>query len=276
MSVYEYEGGKFKLPSQEYPKLRQALEVAVKDHKAKVFGHTQMFWKGLTPKQKSHPGEYQKAARNYADKTFTNFADDSLHDEFQDKTDRVIDRSAAKPRRVVQTDMDYPNNRTTQFRIGEVSVRFDKDTSTVGYYVDENNHSVERSHDNPLRQKLFTQLEQMRWARDTGGVVRGNDEYNDQGVYDVVAYGPIGESEAPAVVKDYVTTKGKRVSANEVFVRHLNAQAAARKAFDKSMRTSGQLRQKQLGVPTVNGGRYGATVRGESSHTSGLGNQYLG
>ena len=191
-------------------------------------------------------------------------------------TDRVIDRSAAKPRRVVQSDIDYPTNRTTQFRIGEVSVHFNKDTSTVRYEVDENNHSVEHSHYNPLRQKLFKQLGQMRWARDTGGVVRGNNEYNDQGAYDVVAYGPIGVSEAPMVAKDYVTTTGKYVSAKEERVRFLNAQAAAHTAFEKSMCSSGQLRQKQMGVPTVNGGRYGATARSESRHSSGLGNQYLG
>ena len=275
MSVYEYEGGTFRIPSQEYPKLRQTVEVAVKAHKTKTFEHTQAFWKGLTPKQKSHQGEYQKAARTYADKAFRDqYGDDSLHDDFQDMTDGVIDRSTAKPRRVVQTDMNYPTNRTTQFRIGEVSVHFDKDTATVGYHVDENNHSVERSHDNPLRHKLFTQLEKMRWSRDTGGVVRGDDEYNDQGAYDVVAYGPIGVSEAPMVATDYVTTKGKRVSANEARTRYFNAQAAARKAFEKSMRTSGQLRQKQMGVPTVNGGRYGATARGESQQ--GLGRQYLG
>ena len=274
MSVYEYEGGTFRIPSQEYPKLRQTVEVAVKAHKAKVFDHTQTLWKGLTPKQKSRQGEYEKAARTYAEKTFTNYGDDSMYDDFQDMTDRVIDRSTAKPRRVIQADMDYPTNRTTQFRIGEVSVHFDKDTSTVRYHVDENNHSVERSHDNPLRHKLFMQLEKMRWSRDTGGVVRGDDEYNDQGVYDVVAYGPIGVSEAPMVATDYVTTKGKRVSAKEAYSRYLKAQAAARAAFDKSMRTSGQLRQKQMGIPTVNGGRYGATVRGESQQ--GLGRQYLG
>jgi len=57
---------------------------------------------------------------------------------------------------------------------------FDNDTCTVEWYVDENNHAVDRAHDHLWVKLLFREL---RRIKATGTLV-GNDEYNRDNDYE--------------------------------------------------------------------------------------------
>ena len=81
----------------------------------------------------------------------------------------------AKPARKLWPDA---NNKTTHYRVGEASLRFDNKSRNVFWQVPENNHAVEYAHQNPIAIALFQALDSIKWTRGTGGKIYGNDEYN--------------------------------------------------------------------------------------------------
>jgi hypothetical protein len=107
----------------------------------------------------------------------------------------------SKPRR-----SDFPHLRRSTMTVlddGEASLFFDAKARTVVWDVPENNHAVEDARNGWLGMLLFQLLRQMPWSRGSGGVIVGNDEYNqeqrDSGAganYISCWFGPLGMREA--------------------------------------------------------------------------------
>lgn len=83
------------------------------------------------------------------------------------------------------------------------TIRFDVKARTVTWWVEENNHAVERARESWLALEFFRLLRDVKWTRGTGGVLTGNDEYNEDtreagggANYITARYGPRGEREA--------------------------------------------------------------------------------
>lgn len=81
---------------------------------------------------------------------------------------------------------------------GDASIILDDETRTVIWDVPENNHARENARKDPLARALFRALGAIKWTRDSGGVIAGNDEYNRDdlsagagGNYEVAYYGPV-------------------------------------------------------------------------------------
>lgn len=71
-------------------------------------------------------------------------------------------------------------NRTKMFDVGgEASISFEK--NNVTWSVPENNHAVETAEKHPLHDVFFDALASVQWTRGSGGVISGNDEYNQDG-----------------------------------------------------------------------------------------------
>lgn len=80
------------------------------------------------------------------------------------------------------------------------AITIDDKTTSVRWRVEENNHAVEEARDSYMGRKLFDLLHRIEWVRGSGGVISGNDEYNedDNGPggaanYITARFGPVGE-----------------------------------------------------------------------------------
>lgn len=88
-------------------------------------------------------------------------------------------------------------NRDTVFHCGEADIVFND--RNVIWTVSENNHAVDRAREHLLAKKFFQELKKVKWTRGSGGVIVGNDEYNEEsldigggGNYITATYGPKG------------------------------------------------------------------------------------
>ena len=92
---------------------------------------------------------------------------------------------------------------------------FDRDTNTVRWSTSENRGAVDRAHDSVAGTAFFDRLKTLKWTRNTGGVIMGNNEYaSEEGIGDSchAAYGPIGAATEPSHCQKYTDSKGNRVT----------------------------------------------------------------
>lgn len=304
MTAYGWETGTIKLPSAEFSRLRKAVETADRKAKEQSFEQAQAFWKGLTRKQQTDPEAYSAALNEYSSATYADLtrrqerlgwgapapernrlaAKQQILSDTLDKLRQVAAGGydpqtrayvPGKPRRVQVTDMDYPTNRTTSWRVAnEGSITFDRETSSVRWATGHNNHQVERAHADPLAQTLFAELGKVHWTRGTGGTLMGNDEYNEDagretvgmgGSYITSGFGPIGGADPEAFMRTqpYRDSTGELVRAvdfpgKKAFERQLRATRAASPA-----RGGAGTGRVPAGVRT--GGQFTTRGRGESS-----------
>lgn len=228
MGHWETQHGEIILTSAEFAAVRQAVQKATHEHQGKVFDETQAFWKGLTRKEQSDPAAYTAALRKYLDAKH-----DELHahrdrpywsravkpaftEEFIDDVEwRLGLTYGGKPARVLKGDLPFPTNRTTSFPAGEGEVRFDKDTNTVHWDTGQNRDAIDRARNSVAGTALFSRIKSVKWTRNTGGVLMGNNENAaEEGVPDRchVAFGPIGAAQEPSSCEEYTDSKGNQVT----------------------------------------------------------------
>lgn len=232
MGHWDRQHGEIVLPSAEFAAVRQAVQKATHEHQSKVFDETQGFWKGLTRKEQTDPAAYTAALRKYMEAkhqqlhaaqsrtSWSRPAPAPFTEEFLDDVEwRLGLPHGGKPARVLKSDLPFPTNRTTSFPAGEGSVSFDKDSNTVRWSTSENRGATDRAHDSVAGRAFFDRLKTVKWTRNTGGIIMGNNEYAaDEGMSDSchVAYGPIGAAQEPSHCQEYTDSKGNRVGRNEL------------------------------------------------------------
>jgi hypothetical protein len=309
MSKYGWERGSIKLPTSDFTKVRKVMEDGAKADAQAAFDETQRFWKGLTAKQKRDQGEYQAAAREFvygnpyvstggwgsralqdpsrphspgvADghrEAVSELLGKALYNRVETPSPHrpghvSVDHVPCPPKRVLRSDVDFPTNRTTVFRVGsEATVSFDRDRSEVTWAVPDNNHAVENARDHPVAGRFFGAIAKVRWTRGTGGVLTGNDEYNRDNDYAggganycTTAFGPIGAEEEPMQCAEFTDSKGVRHTRQTMFAAAEKARHKMERAMRKRERevraSTGQGRVTR-GVPT--GGRFTGTHHSES------------
>lgn len=212
MSRNEWEHGTIKLPAAEFAKVRRAVQAADQQHRQAMFDAAQRFWKSLSRKEQTDRVACRAAAHQ--------FCYDPAN-PVPEGTPTVLSRGLRgdKPTRVLRSDMNFPTNRTVRFDAGdEATVYFDRERRTVTWDVPSNNHAVESARQSPVGQALFAALDRVRWTHGTGGVIVGNDEYNQDandvgggGNYCTGAYGYVGIAEQPTHVGPFTNGKGQHV-----------------------------------------------------------------
>lgn len=94
-------------------------------------------------------------------------------------------------------------SKTVQFSAGgEGTISFDDGKRKLRWHVSENNHAVEAARDSYMGSAFFRELEKVVWGRGSGGVLTGNDEYNEDSDaagaganYITLSKGPLGDDE---------------------------------------------------------------------------------
>ncbi len=220
MSRREWEEGKVALPTAEFARVRKAVEEADRKDKQAAFDQCQTFWGTLSRKQKTDPHEFERAIFNYSTVRRPGYVVESDSSKLSRTAHEMLSRaryaSGNKPARPTREDAQFPTNRTTSFRVGEASIDFDKDDSSVTWHVPENNRARDRAHDHPVAQALFETLGTVRWTSRCGGVFTGNDEYHQEDTYaggganyHTRGFGPLGALEAPNRTEPYQDSKGQ-------------------------------------------------------------------
>lgn len=215
MSCYEWSRGDIVLPSAEFAPVRLHLQQAMTKKYESMFAATQQFWSALTSRQKADIGAYKQALASR---------------RFEEETTWMLEPKymADRPRRVLRSDIDWPNNRTVVFHERELTISFDRKTRTVTYDVAENNHAREHASATVLSQQFYERMSKVKWTHGTGGVILGNDEYHREaeryeagsgGSYVVDAFGYLGVREAPEHVGDFLNGKGQWVHVEVTFSR---------------------------------------------------------
>ncbi len=97
-----------------------------------------------------------------------------------DDIEKLFPFNRTKPFHPTKKMFDSANTRTVSFCLdeGAASISFNKADHSVSWGVPENNHACERAHDLPEAQLLFRLLQNIKYTRNSGGEIVGNDEYN--------------------------------------------------------------------------------------------------
>lgn len=231
MGHWETEHGEIVLPSAEFAAVRQAVQKAEHDHQTRVFEETQGFWKSLSRKEQTDPEAYEaarsrfiegrrqaidNARRSWGQRSVTPHAEELV----DDLSTRLTLYRGAVPARVLKSEIPFPTNRTTEFRAGEGSITFTKDTNAVSFDTGQYRNVIERAHNSPAGTALFARLKTVKWTRGTGGIFHGDNEINDEetnrGEYVTTAYGPLGAAQEPMHCQEYTDSKGHRVTRAEL------------------------------------------------------------
>lgn len=94
-------------------------------------------------------------------------------------------------------------NRAKSIHLGEACIVFEDEARILRWEVPENNHACDRARAHPVGRALFERLEQVRWTRNTGGVIWGGNEFTEQGAMEYPGgggsqirrvFGPRGEA----------------------------------------------------------------------------------
>jgi len=221
MSCYEWSHGKIVLPSGQFATFRKAFEEAERNKVESVFEMTQEFWKRLSPKERREQPAYRDAVSGFEWTGPPEFLHEARFVLIQHAA-RAVDSDASdmRPCRVLKGDLQWPNNRTRVFQNADLFITFDPGARTVEYTVHENNHAREWADNSMLGTLWNQQIARVRWTRNSGGVILGNDEYHREaaldsagagGSYVVAAYGYLGAKEAPGSVQPFINAEGQSI-----------------------------------------------------------------
>lgn len=248
MSIYESENGTVILPAAAFSKVRKAMELEDKRLRELGLEFAQTLWGNVPASAKKNKKEYWKEIEEQSGTSWNSSGavpselrskrlsreEVSAVVEHAHQVLRLAEHHGGAPSRPQKKFANLPTNRTTEFSFEEAEVVFDKKSNTISWYVDRNNHSVDRAHSDPRFEVLSRELKDVRWTRNTGGTIYYENEYQDDGNRPSRAYGPNGAVEHPLVCIPYTMANGFRVT--EHWLRDIADKQlqAARKAFKAS------------------------------------------
>ena len=195
MSCYEWAAGDIVLPATEFNKMLKTFQAETKARQDRAFNVCQDFWKSLTPKQKRDKQAYGEARWTLLEK----YGDESMVSNILPYENKRLTQAQCKP----------ITSRTTEFWGSDLNIVFHRKrgnyhkANSVRYEVNSNNHAREFAERTWQHSMFFTLMGMVQWTSRSGGVIVGNDEYNDDGGgiggggnYVLYVLGPAGKREA--------------------------------------------------------------------------------
>jgi len=217
MSCYEWERGEIVIPAREWADVKMVVRDAYNAHQSLSYKATLWAWEQIS-------GDPPRMGKGVIPELL-------IGDLFREEVDgfgrrrtvpvdlpdgaRIlpehVDRMALfsmqggreRLRKPTKSAFPLASNRTTVFHKRGWTIRFDDGTRTVHWKVEENNHAVEQAREHPVPRALFDRLARVRWTRDSGGQIWGNNEYNEDAGQDYPGgggsmvndrFGPLGGS----------------------------------------------------------------------------------
>jgi hypothetical protein len=222
MSRNGWERGTLKLPSAAWAPFKKALQEGMTKHKEQDYELALKLHATLVEQKKGKRGFDLKKAFNeeflaeVRDTSYSQWGGGGLVPKYQFQTVEHYDvkksilGNEATPGLYKPQKKDFPKYTaaTLTFTGDSCSVHLNNATREVTWDTDDGNHSVDHAHASALGRLVFQLLKQVKWTRNTGGTISGNDEYNKEntdegggGNYVSHRFGPLGEFKLPPYFK---------------------------------------------------------------------------
>lgn len=210
MSCYEWERGSIKFSAKEWPSFRKDMLTEWKNRQERLYRHATKATSDLKKRVKGLRGHERSDALRSVVKMYAGWHSLSLS-EAAELEYAVLDFNwdnqvyqLARPKFTRQTfGLPCVVSRGTTIRHSDWSMVFSDSERSLLWDVSENNHAVDRARGHDFVNRVFARLDQTTWTRGTGGVIVGNDEYNQSlqlpgsgANYVSASYGPIGDRAA--------------------------------------------------------------------------------
>lgn len=221
MSRYDWERGTLTIPGSEWAKFKLAVRTGYNAWQAENLRLATAIYNELIAAGKGKRGfQYMEAFRGFDEAKLVPTVrrmDTEVVDFYQIEVSLFGPHNARRTTPLQPKKKDFPeaNGATRVFQLGEASISFDEAKRQVSWFSGDNNHAVERAHSHPVARAFFTALNRVQWGTrgTSGGVLIGNDEYNEEssehyagggGSYVTAQYGPAGNRQDP--VQAYLRT----------------------------------------------------------------------
>lgn len=226
MGNYAWEGGSIKLPPAEYKRVRNIMRRYIESDLDEAFRLSQLFWQTCPRWAKKNPlnagyafihgendwGKRTPIPTDWADPRWRreNGLDPSRWTDSPDMAHHLSEylvRYEYKPgvgstyHRQRKSDMPKLTGATWRLEFSEITIAF-TEGNTLEYHSGHNKSQPERARRHPWVMKMFQTLDGVAWTSRSGGLIVGNDEYNQDaglsvpgagGNYITAVYGGIGE-----------------------------------------------------------------------------------
>jgi hypothetical protein len=184
MSNYNWERGSILIPAKAWPSFRKAFVQAWNAAQDALFQRALAARQHVEALAKGKRGfDRVTALGEYARRTTRalEYPNDEAEDLMRLLGVAFDGKAHTRPLRAPKRNaLDHrPISKGGSFDLDDAVISLRDEERTVHWAVHENNRAVERAHEHPVARQLFAMLSKVEWTRDTGGVVVGNDEYND-------------------------------------------------------------------------------------------------
>lgn len=195
MSTYEWERGTLKIPASQFSRFKRDFIDRYNGIMERRYNAAYDLWNQLRTEAKGKRGfDYHKRFEEITANAPSKYEGIEAHDLFPRGGQ---ERKPKMPKRASFPKATY---KTSEFSIdGNGRVVFFPETREVLWDVYENNHAVEAARESAVGVLFFKVLGSVKWTRGSGGVITGNNEYNqgdqpgDGANYVTQRFGPLGE-----------------------------------------------------------------------------------
>jgi hypothetical protein len=215
MSCYEWEKGEIVLPKTEWANFRKTL---IKEHNERLtnlFNQAVDFHAKLVEGSKGLRGDDKVKKQKELLGVLSGYRPASGAGHYADRRqdyEKIHDMLfKAEEGRWERTILTLPKKKDLgllsltgdcSINLQDAAIYLRNDSHTVKWVVPENNHACDHARQDPLAQRMFVLLNQVKWTRGSGGTIVGNNEYNRDsedayggGNYVVATYGPESAAE---------------------------------------------------------------------------------
>ena len=203
MSTYEWESGTIVIPANQWPSFRTAVIKRWNAHLLESLGHAKSAHKEMKEKAKGLRGRNRDNALMSALFDYTR-----RHDIGNDCELRSLLWRWSEDNRVMifqspkKKDLGLlPTSKSATISVSDLTVSLNNKTRTIVWDVPENNHAVDIARSSWFGRFVMQKLNSVKWSRNSGGKIVGNNEYNRDadyegggGNYVTSRFGPLGES----------------------------------------------------------------------------------
>jgi hypothetical protein len=196
MSCYNWCSGTIKLPTKEWAAFRKSL---IREH-----NHVNDYAFNMARSIHAEIKEDSKYKRKYDyydpvfSKVYNQYADKLTYTHQSLVMNSLIysDNGSYKLQLPKKKNFSKANLKTVDYGYFKLK----HDSKSISYDVDQNNRAVESAQQDPFVKFVFNKLNSIVWTRNSGGVIVGNDEYNQENTYEggganyiVYRFGTLGE-----------------------------------------------------------------------------------